>query len=100
MDAAMAENEADADLARQLMRIGYVNLTAAVVDGEPPSFEDVLYRVSTDDTATWSEAARRLNSQWFPDPTPSPSPTPPHQEGVDGEGCADVKKKRRRSRST
>lgn len=66
MDKAIAENVNDPDLARQLMRIGYVNLSAAVIEGEPPAFEEVLYRISTDDTARWSEAARRLNPQWFP----------------------------------
>lgn len=67
---AIEENKVDDDIARQLMRIGYVNLTAAVVDGTPPTFEDVLFRISTEDTARWSDAARRLNPQWFPAPAP------------------------------
>jgi hypothetical protein len=83
---AIEENKADADIARQLMRIGYVNLTASIVDGTPPSFEDVLFRVSTDDTSRWSDAARRLNPQWFPNLTPSPSPK-------EGEGLGVKKKK-------
>ncbi|MCX6057739.1 MAG: hypothetical protein NTW69_06280 [Chloroflexi bacterium] len=89
---AIEENKADDDIAGQLMRIGYVNLTAAIVDGTPPSFEDVLFRVSTEDTAQWSAAARRLNPQWFPAPE-APSDTEYQTEQR-------KKKKIRRGKST
>jgi hypothetical protein len=75
IDKAIEENKADDDIARQLMRIGYVNLTAAIVDGTPPSFEDVLFHISSEDTARWSDAARRLNPQWFPAPVQPPVDT-------------------------
>lgn len=90
---AIQENAADADIARQLMRVGYVNLSTAVIDGTPPTFEDVLYRVSTEELSVWSAAARRLNPQWFPQ---SPLPL---GEGK-GEGQDGKKKKRRRGIST
>lgn len=99
LDKAIAENANDTDVARKLMRVGYVNLSAAVIEGEPPTFEDVLYRVSTDDTSKWSEAARRLNPQWFPTP-PQPSPNA-ESANLERDAAADAKKKKRtRGRST
>lgn len=89
---AVDANETDDDIARQLMRIGYVNLTAAIVEGTPPTFEDMLFRVSTEETSQWSAAARRLNPQWFP---------APHQPSTNSESAnlereQEVKKKKRR----
>lgn len=89
---ALEANAGDEDIARQLMRVGYVNLTAAIVDGTPPAFEDVLFRVSTEDTTRWGDAARRLNPQWFPTP-PQPSPK---SGSADLEKEQDAKKKKRR----
>ncbi len=67
LDDAYKENETDKDVSRKLMRIGYVNLTAGVTGGTPPSFDDLMYKITATETKVWSDAARVINPQWFPD---------------------------------